>query len=63
MQLWQTRILRTTRFTLNDEIEGMVTDHLGDPGHRLRVLLRVGSWIDGENDEVCRRAAVLGNSG
>jgi phosphoenolpyruvate carboxylase len=65
-QLWQTRMLRTTKLTVADEIENALsyyeTTFLREiprlyrdieralPGHRVAPFLRMGHWIGGDRD-------------
>ena len=65
-QLWQTRMLRTTRLTVADEIENALgyygTTFLAEiprlyaqleealPGHRIEPFFRMGHWIGGDRD-------------
>jgi phosphoenolpyruvate carboxylase len=65
-QLWQTRMLRTTRLTVADEIENALgyygTTFLNEiprlyaqleeslPGHRIEPFFRMGHWIGGDRD-------------
>ncbi len=65
-QLWQTRMLRTTRLTVADEIENALsyygTTFLTEiprlyaqleealPGHRIEPFFRMGHWIGGDRD-------------
>ena len=65
-QLWQTRMLRTTRLTVADEIENALgyygTTFLSQipllyrqieealPGHRIAPFFRMGHWIGGDRD-------------
>ena len=65
-QLWQTRMLRTTRLTVADEIENALSyygstflreiprlyEQLEEalPGHRIEPFLRMGHWIGGDRD-------------
>ena len=65
-QLWQTRMLRTTRLTVADEIENALgyygSTFLSEiprlyaqleealPGHRIEPFFRMGHWIGGDRD-------------
>jgi phosphoenolpyruvate carboxylase len=65
-QLWQTRMLRTTRLTVADEIENALSYYgstfLAEiprlyaqleealPGHRIESFFRMGHWIGGDRD-------------
>ena len=65
-QLWQTRMLRTTRLTVADEIENVLSYYpatfLGQiprlyaeieealPGHEIASFFRMGHWIGGDRD-------------
>ncbi|MFO1287072.1 MAG: phosphoenolpyruvate carboxylase [Rubrivivax sp.] len=65
-QLWQTRMLRTTRLTVADEIENVLSYYpatflrevprlyreveRGVPGHAVPSFLRMGHWIGGDRD-------------
>ncbi len=65
-QIWQTRMLRTTRLTVSDEIENALsyypTTFLREiprlyreieralPGHDIAPFLRMGHWIGGDRD-------------
>jgi phosphoenolpyruvate carboxylase len=65
-QLWQTRMLRTTRLTVADEIENALSYYpatfLGQiprlyaeieealPGHEIASFFRMGQWIGGDRD-------------
>ncbi len=65
-QLWQTRMLRTSRLTVSDEIENALsyyhTTFLREipklyreiesalPGHDIATFLRMGNWIGGDRD-------------
>jgi phosphoenolpyruvate carboxylase len=65
-QLWQTRMLRTTRLTVPDEIENALSYYQATflreiprlyrqieralPGHAVAPFLRMGHWIGGDRD-------------
>ena len=65
-QLWQTRMLRTTRLTVADEVENALSYYPGTflreiprlyreieralPGHDIASFLRMGHWIGGDRD-------------
>ena len=65
-QLWQTRMMRTTRLTVADEIENVLTYYEATflrqiprlyrdiekalPGHPVAPFLRMGHWIGGDRD-------------
>jgi phosphoenolpyruvate carboxylase len=65
-QLWQTRMLRTTRLTVADEIENALSYYPATflrelprlyreiermlPGHEVASFLRMGHWIGGDRD-------------
>ena len=65
-QLWQTRMLRTTRLTVADEIENALSYYQATflreiprlyreveralPGHTVAPFLRMGHWIGGDRD-------------
>ena len=65
-QLWQTRMLRTTRLTVSDEIENALSYYQATflreiprlyrqieralPGHPIAPFLRMGHWIGGDRD-------------
>jgi phosphoenolpyruvate carboxylase len=65
-QLWQTRMLRTAKLTVADEIENALTYYpttflrqiprvyreleAALPGHRIAPFLRMGHWIGGDRD-------------
>jgi phosphoenolpyruvate carboxylase len=65
-QLWQTRMLRTAKLTVADEIENALTYYPTTflrqiprlyrelenalPGHRIASFLRMGHWIGGDRD-------------
>ncbi|MGZ3438591.1 MAG: phosphoenolpyruvate carboxylase, partial [Polyangia bacterium] len=65
-QLWQTRMLRTAKLTVDDEIENALsyyrTTFLGEipklyrdveealPGHEIASFFRMGNWIGGDRD-------------
>ncbi|MBX3638184.1 MAG: phosphoenolpyruvate carboxylase [Rubrivivax sp.] len=65
-QLWQTRMLRTTKLTVADEIENALSYYPGTflreiprlyreieralPGHAVAPFLRMGHWIGGDRD-------------
>jgi phosphoenolpyruvate carboxylase len=65
-QLWQTRMLRTTRLTVADEIENALSYYSSTflaeiprlyaqleealPGHRIESFFRMGHWIGGDRD-------------
>ncbi|MFN9744995.1 MAG: phosphoenolpyruvate carboxylase [Betaproteobacteria bacterium] len=65
-QLWQTRMLRTAKLTVADEVENALSYYpvtflreiprlYGDlerllPGHRVAPFLRMGHWIGGDRD-------------
>ncbi|MEO7244940.1 MAG: phosphoenolpyruvate carboxylase, partial [Rubrivivax sp.] len=65
-QLWQTRMLRTTRLSVADEIENALSFYpstflreiprlyreieLALPGHKVAPFLRMGHWIGGDRD-------------
>ncbi len=65
-QLWQTRMLRTAKLTVTDEIENALSYYratflrqiprmYGDleaalPGHRIAPFFRMGNWIGGDRD-------------
>ena len=65
-QLWQTRMLRTTRLAVADEIENALSYYRSTflpqiprlyrdleralPGHELASFLRMGQWIGGDRD-------------
>jgi phosphoenolpyruvate carboxylase len=65
-QLWQTRMLRTTRLTVADEIENALSFYQATflreiprlyrqieqamPGHEVAPFLRMGHWIGGDRD-------------
>ncbi len=65
-QLWQTRMLRTTKLTVADEIENALSYYRTTflrqipkmyrdleqalPGHRIAPFFRMGNWIGGDRD-------------
>ncbi len=65
-QLWQTRMLRTAKLTVNDEIENVLSYYQATflreiprlyrkleramPGHPVASFLRMGHWIGGDRD-------------
>ena len=65
-QLWQTRMLRTTKLTVSDEIENALSYYQATflreiprlyreieralPGHPIAPFLRMGHWIGGDRD-------------
>ncbi|MGD9603664.1 MAG: phosphoenolpyruvate carboxylase [Gammaproteobacteria bacterium] len=65
-QLWQTRMLRTAKLTVDDEIENALSYYQATflrqiprlyqeieralPGHPIASFLRMGSWIGGDRD-------------
>ena len=65
-QLWQTRMLRTTKLTVSDEIENALSFYNSTflreiprlyaqieqalPGHAVAPFLRMGQWIGGDRD-------------
>ena len=65
-QLWQTRMLRTTKLTVSDEIENALSYYQATflreiprlyrqieralPGHAIAPFLRMGHWIGGDRD-------------
>jgi phosphoenolpyruvate carboxylase len=66
VQLWQTRMLRTARLTVSDEIENALSYYAATflreiprlyreieralPGHAVAPFLRMGHWIGGDRD-------------
>ena len=65
-QLWQTRMLRTSKLTVSDEIENALSYYRSTflrqiprlyrdieaalPGHRIASFFRMGNWIGGDRD-------------
>ena len=65
-QLWQTRMLRTTKLTVDDEIENALSYYRATflaqipilyrdienalPGHEIASFFRMGNWIGGDRD-------------
>ena len=65
-QLWQTRMLRSTRLSVADEIENALSYYYATflrqiprmyreleavlPGHRIATFFRMGNWIGGDRD-------------
>ncbi len=65
-QLWQTRMLRTSRLLVDDEIENALSYYRSTflhqipamyrliedaiPGHRIETFFRMGNWIGGDRD-------------